>query len=59
MVYLCSEFGSQRCSDDKLSVVDDADLLLFPVPAHPGDDGGQEGVEVRPQPRTVVLNIDL
>ena len=45
--------------DHTLSVVYDADLLLLPVPTHAGDHGGEEGVEVRPKPGPVLLNVDL
>lgn len=43
----------------RLSTVDNAGLLLFPVPAHAGDDGGEKSVEVRPQSSSVILNVDL
>ena len=41
------------------SAVQDADLLLVAVFRHPGDDGGKEGAEISPQPRSLVLNVNL
>ena len=42
-----------------LSVIEDADLLLVPVVAQPGQQTGQEVVEVRAQPRSVLSDVHL